>query len=213
MTISTSIEQSPADISSAIEEFLAVHPRAVLLEDGRVLFDFQEAKYTLQQQADRCSLQIWSDERNLTRRIVGISRRKDVLRLSTLRFGQTAPQTLELVAQPDRRTPSVREGTRKRFLPVLERALLRDFPEWKLDPLQTAMDLEKSFGPAYARGVQHRGQQAWAIVAVNAQESPSTIDGILTIGILWLQLCRERAGGKRLFQGLRLIVPSGTAAV
>ncbi len=213
MAISTSIEQSPAGISVAIEEFLAVHPRAVLLEGGRVLFDFQEAKYTLQQQADRCSLQIWSDERNLTRRIVGISRRKDVLRLSTLRFGQTAPQTLELVAQPDRRTPSVREGTRKRFLPVLERALLREFPEWKLDPLQTAMDLEKSFGPAYARGVQHRGQQAWAIVAVNAQESPSTIDGILTIGILWLQLCRERAGGKRLFQGLRLIVPSGTAAV
>ena len=204
---------SGVEIAKSIEDFLTRHPRAVLLEDGRVLFDLQSAKYTLQQQADRCTLQLWSEDRNLSRRIVSTSLRKDVLRLGTLRFGQTKPQTLELAAQPDRRTPSVREGTRKRFLPLLERVLLREFPEWKLDPLQTAMDLERSFGPAYARGVQHRGQLAWAVVAVNAEESTSTVDGILTIGILWLQLCRERAAGKRLFQGLRLIVPGGTSAV
>lgn len=208
-----SLEQSPTDISTAIETFLADHPRAVLYEDGRILFDLQNAKYSLQLQPNRCTLQLWSDDRNLVRRIVGTSLRNHVLKLQTLRLGQTKPQTLELVSQPDRRTPSVREAVRKKYLPLLERVLHKHFPDFKADPFQSAMDLEKSFGPAYARGILHKGQQAWAVVAVNAEESSASIDGILTIGILWLQLCRERAGGKRLFQGLRLIVPAGTAVV
>ncbi|HWZ52457.1 MAG TPA: hypothetical protein VNW54_13430 [Granulicella sp.] len=75
------------------------------------------------------------------------------------------------------------------------------------------MDPEKSFGPAYARGVLVRGTQAWAVIGVNREESQATVDGILTLGILWLADCRERAGGRRLFQGLKVIVPSGMAAL
>ena len=43
--------------------------------------------------------------------------------------------------------------------------------EWKADGFRTAMDLEKSFGPAYARGSLVHGQDAWAVIAVNAAES------------------------------------------
>ncbi len=208
-----SVEESAQDISTSIESFLAEYPRAVLLEDGRVAFDLQTAKYSLNLANDRCTLQMWSEARNLVRRVITATRRKDVLRLQTLRFGQTKSEVLELVSQPDRRTVTAREATRKRYVPLLERTLLREFDGWKADPFQSAMDLEKSFGPAYARGVLHKGQQAWAVVGVNAEESSATVDGVLTIGILWLHLCRERAGGKRLFQGLRLIVPAGMGMV
>ncbi len=75
------------------------------------------------------------------------------------------------------------------------------------------MDLEKSFGPAYARGSLVHGQQAWAVIAVNAEETQATVDGILTLGVLWLAHCRENAGGRRLYRGLRLIVPRGMAAL
>ncbi len=207
------IEQTPEEISARIDDFMALHPRAVVLEDGRVAFDLQTAKYSLTVANGRCTLQMWSDARNLVRRVVAVTTRKDVLRLSTIRFGQTKPEVLEVVSQPDRRTVTAREATRKRYVPVLVRAVLREFAGWKADPFQSAMDLEKSFGPAYARGVLHKGQQAWAVVGVNAEESPATVDGILTIGILWLHLCRERAGGKRLFQGLRLVVPAGMGLV
>jgi hypothetical protein len=44
--------------------------------------------------------------------------------------------------------------------------------DWKADGFRTAMDLEKSFGPAYARGSLVQGQQAWAVIAVNAAETP-----------------------------------------
>jgi len=57
------------------------------------------------------------------------------------------------------------------------------------------------------------GQQAWAVIAVNAAETQATVDGILTLGVLWLAHCRENAGGRRLYRGLRLIVPHGMAAL
>jgi hypothetical protein len=75
------------------------------------------------------------------------------------------------------------------------------------------MDLEKSFGPAYARGSLVQGQQGWAVIGVNAAEAQATVDGILTLGVLWLAHCRENAGGRRLYRGLRLILPKGMATL
>src|SRR5882757_6778842 len=210
-----SAEQVPAQnveqIAAALEEFLAEHARAVVLEDGKVLFDMRQAKYKLATEHGRCTLHLWGEERNLVRRVSGTAMRNGVLRLSTHRFGQTKPQTLELVADRDRRTPSTREAARVKYLRLLERVLLRRFPEWKTDAFRTAMDLEKSFGPAYARGSLLQGQKAWAVIAVNEEESQTTVDGILTLGILWLQYCRESGEGRRLYQGLKLIVPRGMA--
>ena len=37
--------QTPDAISAALELFLAEHPRAVVAEDGKVLFDMRTAKY------------------------------------------------------------------------------------------------------------------------------------------------------------------------
>jgi len=198
-------------IARAVEDFLSEHTSAVLLEEGRMIFDMRAARYSIQQDHGRCTLHLWSEDRNMVRRITGTALRKDTLRLASMRFGQSKPQTLELVSQPDRRTPTERDTTRRHYVTRLERVLQRNFIDWKCEAFRSAMDLEKSFGPAYARGVLTRGQDAWAVVGVNADESQSTIDGILTVGILWLQNCRDNAGGKRLFRGLRVIVPAGTA--
>src|ERR1700723_4430562 len=186
--------QTVEQIAAALEDFLAEHGKAVVLEDGKVLFDMREAKYRLATEHGRCTLHLWSEERNVVRRVSATAMRNGVLRLSTHRFGQAKPQPLELVADRDRRTPSTREATRVKYLRVLERVLLRSFPEFKPDAFRTAMDLEKSFGPAYARGSLVQGQKAWAVIAVNDEETQSTIDGILTLGILWLHHCRESGG-------------------
>jgi hypothetical protein len=120
---------------------------------------------------------------------------------------------MEFFADRDRRAPSTREATRVRYLRTLERMMLRSFADWKAEGFRTAMDLERSFGPAYARGWLVQGQRAWAVIGVNAGESQATVDGILTLGVLWLAHCRENAGGRRLYAGLRLIVPKGMATV
>jgi hypothetical protein len=202
-------EQTPQEIAAALEDFLAEHPQAVVLEDGKVLFDMRFAKYSLTTEHGRCSLHLWGEDRNLVRRVGAAVLRKDVLRLSTTRFGQTKPQTLELTADQDRRLPSTREATRVKYVRRLERILGREFPEWTADGFRTSMDLERSFGPAYARGALVKGKQAWAVIGVNQEETQTTVDGVLTLGILWLAHCRENAGGRRLFEGLKVIAPRG----
>jgi hypothetical protein len=218
--------QTVQEIAAALELFLAEHPAAVVVEDGKVLFDMRAAKYALATDHGKCTLQLWSDERNLVRRVsAAVARasasRDRTLRLTVHRFGQTKPSSLELLADPDRRTPTTREATRVRYLRALERVMLRGqsnncghgWGDWKADGFRTAMDLEKSFGPAYARGSLVHGQQAWAVIAVNAAETQATVDGILTLGVLWLAHCRENAGGGRLYRGLRMIVPHGMATL
>lgn len=206
-----SAEASAADLARTLEEFLAEYPRAAVMEDGRVLFDMSAARFSLSVQQDRCLLHLWSDERNLVRTICGLKPRKDSLRVEARRFGQTRPQVLEFVANRDRRTPSSRETSRAKYVRVIGRVVAREFPDWKLDGLRGAADLEHSFGPAYARGVLLKGTTAWAVIAVNGEEPQSTIDGILTLGILWLSYCREHGEGRRLFEGLKVVVPSGTS--
>ena len=215
-------EQTPQQIAAALEEFLAEHQKAVVLEDGKVLFDMRAAKYSLITEHGRCALQLWNEERNIVRRVSRTAERTGMLRLTTHRFGQTRPGSLELLVDQDRRTPSTREATRVQYLRTLERGMLRgrslrgedsDWGDWKPDGFRTAMDLEKSFGPAYARGSLVQGQQAWAVIGVNSAETQTTVDGILTLGVLWLAHCREHSGGRRLYRGLRLILPRGMATL
>jgi len=218
-----SAEQTPEVIAAALEAFLAEHPKAIVVEDGKVLFDMRAAKYSLATEHGRCTLQLWSEERNIVRRVSAAMERgalRDrMLRLTTQRFGQTRPGSLDMLADRDRRTPSTREATRLRYLKALERVMLRGgegWGEWKAEGFRTAMDLEKSFGPAYARGSLVHGQQAWAVIGVNAEETQATVDGILTLGVLWLAHCRETSGDRRpwrQYRGLRIIVPRGMAAL
>lgn len=209
--------QPPAEIAAAIEAFLATHGNVHVLEDGKLLFELgpeaaTPTSHSLSTDHGRCILQLWNAQRNLVRPIVSVTPRGNTLRLATQKLGATTTKLLELTGGPPRRTPTSRETHRSAFLRTLERALLRAFPDWKPESFRAAMDLERSFGPAYARGILTRGNQAWAVIAVNERESQVTVDGILTIGVLWLDHCRQRAAGRRLFQGLRLIVPTGRAA-
>jgi hypothetical protein len=197
------------ELAKTIEEYLAEHPAAALLEDGRVLFDFRSARYSVSESHGRCLLQLWSEERNLIRTVVETQHRAQSLRLLTRRMGAPKPQTLELVPSSDRRTPTARDAARRNYLRLLERVLTRAFPNAKASAFRSAMDLEHSFGPAYARGHLLQGTSAEAMIGVSAAESPATIDGILTIGILWLHHCRERGGGRRHFGALKVVVPAG----
>ena len=221
-----SAEQTPEQIAAALECFLAEHAKAVVTEEGKVLFDMRAAKYSLTTEHGRCTLQLWSEERNIVRRVTAAvergALRDRMLRLTTQRFGQTRPGSLEILADRDRRTPTTREATRVRYLKALERVMLRGggsgdaWGEWTAEGFRTAMDLEKSFGPAYARGSLVHGNQAWAVIAVNAEETQATVDGILTLGVLWLAHCRETSGDRRpwrQYRGLRMIVPRGMATL
>ena len=211
--------QAPAALVEAIDAYLIAHPEAAVLEDGAVLFDLRMARYSVAESHGRCILQLWSEERNLVRTVVGVEHRAGCLRVLTRRMGAARPVALEVVPSSDRRTPTAREAGRMAYLRLLERVLGRRFPDWKAGAFRNATDLEHSFGPAYARGVLTRGPMAEAVLGVGPDESSSTIQGALTLGLLWLDYCREHlvAGQgparNKHFGGMTLVVPLGYEAV
>ncbi len=202
-------DPGPAKLAQSIEEYLAANPAAAVLEDGRVVFDMRMARYSVSESHGRCLLQLWSEERNLVRTVVGVQERAKCLRILTRRMGATRPQSIELVPNSDRRTPTSRDTARRNYQRLLERALTRSFIGAKVDGFRSAMDLEHSFGPAYARGRLLRGTAADAVIGVGEAESAATIDGVLTLGVLWLDHCRQRGDGRRHFGGLKVVVPAG----
>jgi hypothetical protein len=203
-----------AALVAMVEEYIAEHPAAAILEDGRVLFDMRFAKYSIAESHGRCVLQLWSEERNLVRTVVNAQPRAGSLRLLTRRMGAPKPVALELVPTCERRTPTARDTARRQYLRLLERVMERAFPEWKVDGLRAATDLEHSFGPAYVRGCLLSGTKAEALIGVGAEESSAMVDGVLTLGLLWLDYCREhsvgkRAGAPRHYGRLKVIMPQG----
>jgi hypothetical protein len=200
---------APDRLARSIEDYLAEHPAAAVLEDGRVVFDMRSARYSVTESHGRCVLQLWSDERNLMRTVVDMQARAQCLRLMTRRMGAPRPQALELVPTSDRRTPTARDTTRRNYQRLLERALTQAFIGYKVDGLRSAMDLEHSFGPAYVRGRLLKGTAADAVIGVGEAESAATVDGILTLGVLWLDYCRQHGDGRRHFGGLKVVVPAG----
>ena len=200
---------SPTQLAEVLEEYLADHPAAALLEDGRVLFDMRLARFSVSEQHGRCLLQMWSEERNLIRTVVDLQHRAHCLRILTRRMGVAKPQALELVPTNDRRTPTARDAARKNYLRLLERVLSRNFIGAKVDGFRSAMDLEHSFGPAYVRGRLMLGTGVDAVIGVAEAESSAMVDGILTLGILWLDHCRQKSDGRSHVGGLKVVVPAG----
>jgi hypothetical protein len=195
-----------------LEDFLGESTDAAVLEDDAVVFDLREARYSISEQHGKCLLHLWSQERNVVRRVLEVERGKDALRMTVLRFGQTRPTKIEFCRSRDRRTTAAKQTARAQYRSLLTRLIGREFPSHKLGRLTSSTDLERSFSPVYARGVLRRGNAWTAVLGVNAQEPQASIDGSLTFGLLWLENLRESCG-KSFVESLALFVPAATSGV
>jgi hypothetical protein len=148
------------------------------------------------------------------RRVLDVENKKDALLLRVQRFGRAQPSKMQIVRESSGKVKDTagRNSARKSYARLLEKILHRSFPDLSVGRLTSAMDLERSFGPIYARGLMRRGRSGFAVFGVNAQESQASVDAALTFALLWLDQCRDRET-KLVIEGLKLFVPPGTAAV
>ena len=204
---------TPDALTRTVQEFLSDASGAVVLEDGAVAFDLAQAKYSISGDYNKCLLHLWSSERNTVRRVLDAEIKNGVLKLAVQRLGQPRPTRLDICRERDRRSPSAKKAARASYEHKIRRALDRHFPGLAVTRLTTAIDLEKSFGPIYARGLLRQGQSAFAVLGVNASETQAYIDASLTFGILWLEACRHASAGKFLVEGLHLFLPQGCSAL
>ena len=204
---------TPEALTRAVQDFLSEAVGAVVLEDGAVAFDLGQAKYSISGEHNKCFLHMWSAERNTVRRVLDAEVRNGTLRLAVQRLGQARPSRIEICRERDQRSPSAKKASRASYEHKLRRTLERRFPEFTIVRLTRGVDLEKSFGPVYTRGLLRHGQKAFAVLGVNAQETQASIDAALTFGILWLDVCRNAHDSRVLVEGLKLFVPPETSAL
>lgn len=206
---------TPHTLQKMLEEFLAATPVATVIESGQSVFELSAqgdgARYSITGEQGKCLLHLWSNERNAVRRVVDAELKNDVLRLSVQKFGQARPHVVEIARSGDRRTVAGKKSARAAYQALLKRLIYREFPGFTIEKMSQAMDLERSFGPAYTRCLLRKGRTAFAVLGVDENESQATVDAALTFGILWLQHCRE-SETRSAVEALKLLVPAGRAA-
>ena len=135
----TPASQMPKPLDSAtlareLEEFLGLSRNAIVLEDGRQIFDLRSARYSVSGEHGKALLHFWSQERNLVRRVLECERRGGTLRLAAQRFGQTKPGKLEIVLAGDARSPAARKSARTAYDALLQQVLEREYPNATVEP-------------------------------------------------------------------------------
>lgn len=203
----------PALLARELDDFLATAPRACIIEDGETTFDLGAAKYSVSGENGKCLLHLWSQEKNVVRRVVDLERSAGHLKLAIQRFGKGKPSWLEIVSDRERRPPAVQRQARLQYQRLLGRTLQRSFPDWNVESLVSTADLERSLSPVYTRGLLRRGRSTICVLGVNDSELQASVDGALTFALLWFHYCRERDAARSVIEGLRLFVPRGRAAV
>ncbi|HEY3929661.1 MAG TPA: hypothetical protein VGL89_14925 [Candidatus Koribacter sp.] len=210
MTLVTAI--SADSVGQLLEEYLAAEEAVSMLEEGVPLFDLKESKYSVAESNGKCLLHLWSENRNIVRRVVDAERRHRSLVFSVQKFGKTQAVELEFCPTGDRRGASAKKAARAQYAKLLQRVIAGQNPGSRIESLSTAMDLERSFSPIYTRALVRRGNSALAVLGVNATEMQASIDSALGFGILWLDACRS-SRRDFLVEGLRVYVPVGMSAV
>jgi hypothetical protein len=197
-----------AELDRALGE-MASSGNVEVREDGEWLAELTGLHCEVHSQGKNSLVHLWSDERNLTRRVLRVKEHsEDRIILEVQRFGRTKPGRLEFL-RTDSARPAARI-TREQFRARLQRVLADRFPDATVDSLTIAPDLEHSFSGLYVRGTMHEGSREWALLAVSPSEDAAAIEGILAFGLLWLDWRRSHAE-RRAVEGLRLLVPEGTS--
>jgi hypothetical protein len=180
---------------------------AEVREDGEWLAEFADLHCEVHCQGKAPLVHLWSEQRNLTRRIMRVQEQSgDRIVLEVQRFGRAKPGRLEVLRADARRTTG--RITREQFRARFGRMLAEQFPDAIIDSLAASPDLEHSFSGVHVRGSMHEGTCAWAVLAISSSESATAIEGALSVGVLWLDWMRGRAK-RRVVEGLRIFVPAG----
>jgi hypothetical protein len=199
LELATELEASLRDLGSA--------GSVELRENGDRVAVFTALSWEVRGAAQKPLLHLWSEQHNLTRRVLAITDHSDQgLALAVERFGRTRPGRLEFLRLEF--DPSARDLSREQSCARLGRILSDQFPEETLESLTSAQDLEHSLSGNYARGFLRKGSTRWAVLGVLDDTSSEGAENCLTFGLLWLDRAQQ-SSHRGVVAGLRLIVPKG----
>jgi hypothetical protein len=195
-----------AELQACLQEFTSDGAIEIRENGGRVA-PFSGLSWEVRGASEKPLLHLWSENYNLTRRVVAITDHSNQrLALAVERFGRAKPDRLEFIRLEFERAQ--RDLSREAFCDCLGHLLAEQFPDESLESLTISPDLEHSISGNYARGLLRRGSSYFAVLAVPDGESTEIVESSLTFALLWLD--RARSSNRRnTISALRLILPRG----
>ncbi len=175
------------------------------------MMPLRTGEYALEVRSDRLWIDVWHENRNLSRRIVSVEgRATGVLDCFIHRFGGTPGKISFLDLDRPQTAHRTLSGTRRSFGEQFRRMLTRQFPGWELRSLSAGMDLQRSFSPLFPRARLTRGQQQIAAMAC-----PDSIheSACLTFALLWFAHLSDHAGRNISSTALHLFLPEGAGSL
>jgi len=196
-----------AELEASLREFISAGA-AELRRNGGRFAPLSELSWEVRGSDDKPLLHIWSEQYNLTRRVIAITDHSDARLVRAVeRFGHSRPDRLEFVRIDFER--SARELSREEFCERLKEILASQFPD---ESATVSADLEHSRSGNYVRGLSKRGSRYEAFLAVPDGESQDTVNNSLTFALLWLDGLGN--GSQRgTLAGVRPIVPKESCSV
>ncbi len=195
-----------AELQACLKEFTADGAIEIRENGGRVA-PFSGLSWEVRGAAEKPLLHLWSENYNLTRRVLAITDHSEQrLALAVERFGRAKPDRLEFIRLERERAQ--RHLSREAFCEFLGHLLAEQFPDESVESLTASPDLEHSISGSYARGLLRRGSSLVAVLAIPDGEAPGAAESSLTFALLWFDRVRNsnRRGN---VTSLRLILPKG----
>jgi hypothetical protein len=193
-----------------IEQFLCQAQQWLCVRDGvaRLLLSGNNITVTLE--FGKLIFSFWGEEFAESWRIDDYKVQPNRLQLELSR--QMGRQRVRLEVRPQDSAellPTEIHERRQHFQEVMCQILRRKFPGAVIERVATQRDDARQLSGIYTRVVFSQGQERVVAIGVNAQESQSDMDGLLTAAIIWY----DRASARRQPKPSRLLLlaPAGRA--
>ena len=201
---------TPESLSGLLEDFLGGPRHASVLEDGARIFDLANSKYTCPASATSACCISGPPSATPCAGYWTPSSAMEIFAWWSSAAGKPGRQNSKSAKAPTIARPPP-AGPPGPSTSCICAALERHLPGFTIAKLSNAMDLERSFGPIYARGVVARAAPPSPCSASTSRRpSPPSMP---PFGILWLDACRHSADPRTPFEGLKRFLPAGTSAL
>lgn len=174
-----------------IQAFLSKCRRPAVLDFGDKPIHLAQGRYVLETRSGRPCIEVWDDERSLSRRILSLDRiTTGMLDCTVQRFGGATGKLTFLDVDRPQTSLRASKGERQTFGEQFRRMLRREFPGWDIAALSCASDLRRSFATAFPRAHLRRGNRQIAALACPSLEEESAL---LSTALLWLDYLRSQS--------------------
>ncbi len=196
---------NPEELLTLVDTFVRSCRNPAAMEFGEETMALKAGEYALEIRSDRVWIDVWHENRSLSRRILSIENRSTgTLDCTVHRFGGVPGKLSFLDLDRPQTAHKKLAGNRQTFAEQFRRMLFRQFPGWEIETLSASMDLQRSFSPVFPRARLRKGNQQIAAAACPDVQNEATL---LTFALIWFDYLLNRTRGKGVQTRLCLFLP------